>query len=257
MTDITHNQRIVSQFTRWAKPFAELPIHAEADAMARTLAACALEPDLSVLDVACGPGILACAMAGQVGHVTGIDITPAMIAQAQARQTAYGLANVAWRIGDATALPFPDDCFDRVTTRYSFHHMPDPAEVLAEMVRVCRPGGRIIVIDATPSSETQRAYDEMERLRDPSHTSALTLDELRRIGRAAGLEEVTVDGYRLEAQLDTLADSGDMPALAALFEADIAGGRDRLGVGAWHGSTGIRFYFPVSIVAWDCVKGIG
>lgn len=255
MTDITHNQRIVSQFTRWAKPFAELPIHAEADAMARTLAACALKPDISVLDVACGPGILACAMAGQVGHVTGIDITPAMIAQAQVRQTAYGLANMAWRIGDAAALPFPDAGFDRVTTRYSFHHMPDPAGVLAEMARVCRPGGRIIVIDATPSPETQHAYDEMERLRDPSHTSALTLDELRRIGRAAGLEEMTVDGYRLEAQLDTLADSPDMPALATLFETDIAGGRDRLGVGAWHGATGLRFYFPVSIVAWDCVKG--
>ncbi len=257
MTDTPHNQRIVSQFTRWAKPFAALPIHAEADAMARTLAACALAPDCSVLDVACGPGILACAMAGQVRHVTGIDLTPAMIAQARVRQSAQGLANVAWHVGDATALPFPDAGFDRVTTRYSFHHMPDPAAVLAEMKRVCRPDGRIVVIDATPSAETQQAYDAMERLRDPSHTSALTLETLRRIGREAGLEEMAVDGYRLEAQLDTLADSQDMPALMALFEADIASGQDRLGVGAWRGPTGVRFHFPVSIMAWRCVKDVG
>jgi SAM-dependent methyltransferase len=158
---------------------------------------------------------------------------------------------MGWHVGDATALPFESGSFDRVTTRYSFHHMPDPAAVLAQMVRVCRPEGRIVVIDATPSPETQAAYDAMELLRDPSHTSALTLDQLREIGRDAGLREVVVDGYRLEAELSTLADRSDMPALVAMFDADIASGRDRIGVGARRTPTGIQFYFPVSIVAWE------
>jgi SAM-dependent methyltransferase len=251
MTMSAHDQRIVSQFTRWAKPFAELPIHAEASALARTIAACAPAPDLDMLDVACGPGILACALADHARHVTGIDITPAMIDQARMRQAGAGLDNVAWHVGDAVALPFEDGRFDRVTTRYSFHHMPDPAAALAEMKRVCRAGGRIVVIDATPSPDTQRAYDAMELLRDPSHASALTLDQLRRIGRGAGLREMLIDGYRLEARLDTLADSEDMPALIAMFDADIASGADRIGVGARHASDGIRFHFPVSIVAWE------
>ncbi|NIJ34778.1 class I SAM-dependent methyltransferase [Sphingomonas oligoaromativorans] len=251
MTLSAHDERIVAQFTRWAKPFAELPIHAEAGALARTLAACALKPDLDVLDVACGPGILACALAGHVRSVTGIDITPAMIDQARLRQAEARLAHLAWHVGDATALPFGDGAFDRVTTRYSFHHMPDPAATLAEMKRVCRADGRIVVIDATPSAETQQAYDIMERLRDPSHTSALTLDQLRQIGREAGLREMVIDGYRLEARLDTLADVEDMPRLAAMFDADIASGADRIGVGAWHAPDGIRFHFPVSIVAWE------
>jgi ubiquinone/menaquinone biosynthesis C-methylase UbiE len=251
MTDTGHTQRIVAQFTRWAKPFADLPIHAEADAMARTLDACALAPDAEVLDVACGPGILACALAGRARHVTGIDITPAMIEQARARQAATGHANLSWHVGDATALPFADNQFDRVTTRYSFHHMPDPAAALAEMARVCRPGGRIVVIDATPSPETQQAYDAMERLRDPSHTSALTLDQLLQLGLDTGLKQVAIDEYRLEAALDTLSDSDDMPALTAMFDADIAAGQDRIGVGAWRGPAGIRFHFPVSIVAWE------
>ncbi|PWB95339.1 class I SAM-dependent methyltransferase [Methylosinus sporium] len=255
MTVATHNQRIVDQFTRWAKPFSELPIHAEADAMARTLRACALTPDTDALDVACGPGILACAQAPHARAVTGIDITPAMIEQARARQAAAGLENMAWHVGDATALPFESASFDRVTTRYSFHHMRDPAATLAEMVRVCRSGGRIVVIDATPSPETQAAYDAMERLRDPSHTSALTLEQLREIGREAGLREVVVDGYRLEAELSTLADPSDMPALAAMFDADIASGQDRIGVGARRTHAGILFHFPVSIVAWERLDG--
>jgi SAM-dependent methyltransferase len=233
-----HNQRIVAQFTRWAKPFAELPIHAQAGAMARCLAACALEPTLNVLDVACGPGILACAMAPHARHVTGIDITPAMIAQAQVRHTAAGRRNLAWHIGDAGALPFAAQNFDRVTTRYSLHHMQDPAAVLREMKRVCRPGGRIIVIDATPSPDTRDGYDTMERLRDPSHTSALPLDELRRMGKDAGLTEAT------------LCDERDITALTAIFDADIATGQDRIGVGAWRTPEGIRFHFPVSIVSW-------
>ena len=246
-----HDQRIVDQFTRWAKPFAALPIHAETGPMARTIAACAPTRGADIIDVACGPGILACALAKHARHVTGIDITPAMIGEAQARQAAEGLENVAWHIGDATALPFQDGRFDRVTTRYSFHHMPDPAAALAEMKRVCRPGGRIVVIDATPEPAKQAAYDRMERLRDPTHTSALTLARLRQIGRDAGLSEILIDGYRLEAGLDTLADAGDMPALTRMFDADIDSGEDRIGVGAFRGPDCIRFHFPVSIVAWE------
>ncbi|KQX18104.1 MULTISPECIES: class I SAM-dependent methyltransferase [unclassified Sphingomonas] len=248
--DIRHNDRIISQFTRWAQPFADLPIHAEEDGMGRTLAAAAIGPADHVLDVACGPGIVACAAAAHAAHVTGIDLTPAMIEQARARQAAAGLANLDWRTGDATALPFADDSFDRVVTRYSFHHLREPGRALAEMRRVCRPGGRVVVIDATPAPECQAAYDRMETLRDPSHSSALTVEQLRGLGRAAALTELSVDSYRLEALLSTLADADDMAALDAMFDADIAEGKDRIGVQARRTADGIRFHFPISIVAW-------
>jgi ubiquinone/menaquinone biosynthesis C-methylase UbiE len=246
-----HNDRIVEQFTRWARPFSELPVHAEAEGMARTLAAAGIGPDMKVLDVACGPGIVACAAAQRAAHVTGIDLTPAMIAQARERQESLRLGNLDWRVGDAMQLPFAEGAFDVVLTRYSFHHMPDPLPVLREMKRVCRRGGRVVVIDATPAPETQAAYDRMETLRDPSHASALTLDQLRAIGREAGLAEELVDGYRLTAQLSTLADGKDMQALLQMFEADIASGEDRIGVGACRDGKDIRFCFPISIVAWS------
>lgn len=251
MASTAHDTKIVDQFTRWAQPFADLSVHSDADGMARTLAAAAITPDMAVLDVACGPGIVACAAAPLARHITGIDLTPAMIDQARERQRTAGLDNITWQVGDATRLPFEDDRFDVVLTRYSFHHIPDPGAALREMTRVCRRGGRVVVIDATPTAETQAAYDRMETLRDPSHASALTLDQLRALGRDAGLIERAIDFYRLEALLDTLADAEDMAALTALFDADIASGEDRIGVAAWRAIDGVRFVFPVSTVAWD------
>jgi ubiquinone/menaquinone biosynthesis C-methylase UbiE len=246
----THDEKIVAQFTRWAAPFAELALHAEADGMRRTLTAAALQPHHHVLDVACGPGIVACAAAKQAGHVTGIDLTPAMIELARARQAREALVNCDWRVGDATALPFADAGFDRAITRYSFHHMPEPIRALKEMARVTRPGGRVVVIDATPTAETQAAYDAMETLRDPSHTSALTQDQLRALGREARLTETAFDFYHLDARLQTLADEADMAALTALFDADIASGEDRIGVEARRDAEGFVFRFPISIIAW-------
>jgi SAM-dependent methyltransferase len=245
-----HDNRIIDQFTRWARPFAELPVHSDADGMARLLAAAAIEPHMQVLDTACGPGIVACAAAPHAARVTGIDLTPAMIEQARLRQTAMGLSNLDWRVGDATRLPFEAMSFDVVVTRYSFHHLLDPGAALSEMKRVCRPGGRLVVADATPSPQTQAAYDRMETLRDPSHASALTLEQLRALGRDAGLSELSIDGYRLEAVLQTLADAEDMAALSQMLDADIASGEDRIGVGAVRAGDGIRIYFPISIVAW-------
>src|SRR5580704_11887678 len=92
-----------------------------------------------VLDVACGPGLMACAFAKVARHVTGIDLTPAMIDQAKVLQQSQGVTNVTWQLGDVLPLPFADSAYSLVFTRYSFHHFLDPRAVLAEMARVCLP----------------------------------------------------------------------------------------------------------------------
>jgi ubiquinone/menaquinone biosynthesis C-methylase UbiE len=102
-------------------------------------AAAEVRAEDTVLDVACGPGLMACAFAAVAGHVTGIDLTPAMIKRAKILQESKALPNLSWRIGDVLPLPFADAAFSLVFTRYSFHHLPDPKAVLAEMVRVCAP----------------------------------------------------------------------------------------------------------------------
>jgi len=245
----SHDTRIIDQFTRWAKSFAALPIHAEAESMAQTIAACDVTQGTRVLDVACGPGIVSCSLAAKGAEVTGLDLTPAMIDQARELAARRELS-AAFDCGNALHLPFEDGQFDRVVTRYSFHHMQKPLDCLTEMMRVCCPDGRIIVIDATPEPECQRGYDQAEKLRDPSHTSALTKAQLLSLGAQAGLTPLLTHAYRLESRLDDQVAPKDWAALHALFADDIANGTNRLGMGAFHAEDGIRFFFPISIIAW-------
>jgi ubiquinone/menaquinone biosynthesis C-methylase UbiE len=128
-----------------------------------------------VQDVACGAGLVTTAFAAKAKQVTGIDLTPAMIERARQIQREKGLTNLSWQIGTVLALPYPDASFSLVVTRYSFHHFLKPLAVFAEMVRVCIPGGRILMADVIMLPEKRDFLDHEEKLRDPSHTRTLTV----------------------------------------------------------------------------------
>jgi ubiquinone/menaquinone biosynthesis C-methylase UbiE len=102
-----------------------------------------------VLDVATGTGRVPLLLASQPwfgGEVYGVDIAPAMLAQAHVKVAAAGLdARVALREGDASALPWPDSTFDLVTSLEALEFFPRPRRALAEMARVLRPGGALLV----------------------------------------------------------------------------------------------------------------
>jgi ubiquinone/menaquinone biosynthesis C-methylase UbiE len=244
---------ILDQFTRQAVPFSEMPAHSNEEANRLLIDMAQVGPEDTVLDVACGPGLVACTLAEVAWHVTGLDLTPAMIEQAQGRQRAKGLTNLTWIIGDAVPLPFPEAVFSVVATRYSFHHFLDPKAVLAEMVRVCEPAGRVAVIDVfTSSPEQAEAYNRVEKLRDPSHVRALSLGELTGLCHDAGLQGVKTGFYKLDVQLEELLarsfpNPGDADRIRQTFADDI--GVDRLGVGAHRRDGAIHFAFPIVVVA--------
>ena len=135
-------------------------------------------------------------------EATGIDITPAMLQRARALHEELGLTNVAWTLGDVRPLPFADGAFTLVTARYAFHHFPDPAAVLAEMTRVCAPGGTVMVVDtqASPDPVKAAAFNRMERLRDLAHARAAP-GRTPALLRRAGLREPRETSYRLEMDL--------------------------------------------------------
>ncbi len=137
-----HQAAIIEQFTRQAVPFSIQQAHSKESFLNLLLEMSGVGPEDNVLDVACGPGLVACAFATRAKHVTGIDLTPAMIERAKQIQQERQLTNLTWQIGNVLPLPFPDASFSLVITRYTFHHFIDPKAVFAEMVRVCRPGGR-------------------------------------------------------------------------------------------------------------------
>lgn len=180
---------VVAEFTHQAQAFAVAPVMHAAVALADFLALLPAAGGQRWCDVACGPGILARALAPRVAEVVGVDLTPAMVDTARAEARREAVANVRFLQGDATALPFADGAFDGAMTRFSLHHIPAPGRVVAEMARVVRPGGTVAVVDHLTSANGAAAawHQEIERLRDPSHWANLAPDALRGIGDAAGL----------------------------------------------------------------------
>src|SRR5205823_520870 len=110
--------------------------------------------DMIVLDVACGAAHASEPLAAEVRQVVGIDITPALLMLGAQRLRAAGIRNVLLQEANAEALPFLDESFDVVFCRSSLHHFADPERAVTEMVRVCRTGGRIVLVDLiAPAAE--------------------------------------------------------------------------------------------------------
>ena len=197
---------ILDQFSRQAVPFSTSPGIKDEQALRLIVEFSGAGPEDTVLDVACGGGIVVCAFARVVRHATGIDLTPAMIERARSLQAEQGLSNVSWKQGDVLPLPWPDGAFSIVTSRFAFHHFLDPRAVLGEMRRVCAPGGKVVVIDTEASPDVAKAaeFNRMEKLRDPSHVRAMPLAELRGLFPQAGLPAPRGTNYRLEGELEAL-----------------------------------------------------
>jgi SAM-dependent methyltransferase len=254
MTDLSHRDLIRDQFTRQAGVFnAAAPI-ANEDALKLIVEAGRPGPEDLVLDVACGGGLVARAFAPHVRHATGIDVTPAMLDQARRAAAETGLANTSWDQGDVTTLPYADGRFTIVATRFSFHHFLDPLAVLREMVRVCTPGGRIVVVDSCPSEDKAKAaaFNHLELLRDPSHTRALPLSEMKSLFAASGLGEPEVRFTELRDQVRNLLarsypNPGDETKIVAMFRASASD--DSLGIPVRLDGEAIHYAYPVAIVA--------
>lgn len=243
-----HAATIVDQFSRQAIPFATVPGHLDAIALLQEMAE--VRPADTVLDVACGPGLVACAFARSCSQVTGIDITPAMIDQARQRQDEQRLNNLTWQVGDVLSLPFADGSFSLVITRYSFHHFLDPAAVLSEMIRVCRPGGRVLVADVMIPPAKVAAYDRLEILRDPSHCHALTTAEFDSMLLNSGLGDCRKSDYGVDIELNaqlraSFPAPGDEERICTMVTADI--GVDNLGINARIVNNAIVYTVPIGV----------
>jgi ubiquinone/menaquinone biosynthesis C-methylase UbiE len=249
--DTEHRERILDQFTRQAEPFAQAQTIQNPEAFAGIVKAAQAGPDDTVLDVACGPGLLACAFARIVRHAVGVDITPAMLDQARKNQQQHGINNVSWQLGDVLSLPYPDQHFSIVASRFVFHHLLDPLAALKEMKRVCKPGGRVVVADMSPRPEKADALNAMERLRDPSHVRAMPEEELKSLFLSAGLPDPVIHHYRVEGELEDLLrrsfpNEGDADRIRQIFADSI--GNDALGMATRRENGKIYYSYPLAIL---------
>ena len=157
-----------------------------------------------VLDVGCGAGAIALAVAGTAREVVGVDVVPELLAEARARAA----SNVSFVAADATALPFARGEFDVVCCARVFHHVPRPELVLAEMTRVLRAGGTMLVVDQLAPDDPLAAIElnRFEHARDPSTSRVLADVDLRGLFDANGLVLHAVEYVREERELELYLD---------------------------------------------------
>ena len=191
-SELTHQDNILERFTATAEVFAESVRTMRVEESDRLLelatAGLGLDSQSLAIDVACGPGTFTRPFASRVGRAVGVDLTPAMIEKARAEAARAGVKNIEFVCGDIYALPFEDAVASIVACGYAFHHIEEPARALAEMARVLRPGGRAAIVDITAVEGPGGAiHNNIERVRDPSHTSAQTVSQFRNLIQNAGL----------------------------------------------------------------------
>ena len=192
------------RFARTAEQLARLQ-----DARSETLAArvrtlLTPAPAARALDSGTGAGALALALAPLVREVVGVDVEPALLAEARRRAP----SNARFVEADATALPFADASFELAGTLRTLHHVARPDLVVAELARVTAPGGTVLVADQLAPADPDEAerLNRFERARDPSTARVLSDAEIRGLFAANGLDVRTAVVDRDEREVEPYLD---------------------------------------------------
>ncbi|HKX19275.1 MAG TPA: methyltransferase domain-containing protein [bacterium] len=210
--DADTKKAVQSQFGRQAEWYTVSRRHEQSSGLEILKRLAAPTAGDRVLDVATGTGFTAFAMAERARSVVALDFTAGMVRQARGLRDERGLTNVTFCLGDADALPFRAGAFDLVVCRYASHHFPNVAHAIGEMVRVVRPGGRVVVEDTTAPEHP--ALDELmnrwEVIRDRSHVRNVPPSELRALFAAAALDVSAVERTAIPQHFNEWARRGGM-----------------------------------------------
>lgn len=211
---IDHKAIVREEFTRQADAYARAAVITDEDRLARLIGAIASGRYDRAIEIATGPGYVAMALATKCREVVGVDLTEAPLRIAERTRSSRGLTNIRFRTADAEELPFADGEFDVAVCRFAFHHFEHPEQVLAEMCRVCGPGATIAIEDLYASEFQPRAsyYNHFERLRDHSHTQALSPRELIAMLAGAGVELQRLYSDELVVEMETWLESAQTSA---------------------------------------------
>ncbi len=190
----TVKQSVESQFGQVAANYAESIVHRQGDEFAEMLRICELTGNEHVLDAGCGAGHTALTFAPHVAQVTAIDLTPPMLEAGRLLAHEKSIDNVEFELGDVEQLAYDDDTFDRIVTRYSAHHWPEPEKALAEFKRVLKSNadakGMLLIVDVLSYRDyiADSHLQTIEILRDASHVRDHTPEQWLEMLNAAGFD---------------------------------------------------------------------
>ncbi len=224
MTDVKDAVR--QQFGAVAENYRNSTVHAQGEDLAQMVATARLTGTERVLDAGSGAGHASVTVAPFAANVVALDITEAMLGQTGQLAVELGLANVTTLLADVEDIPCEDGQFDRVISRYSAHHWPNPAAALAEIHRVLKPEGAFILSDivAPEAPALDTFLQTIELLRDPSHVRDHSISQWLALLAEAGFQaEVTFTWSLTLDFADWVARIGTPAQNTAMIEALFAG----------------------------------
>jgi ubiquinone/menaquinone biosynthesis C-methylase UbiE len=196
---ISHANKVGEQFGTVAEAYLASTVHSQAADLEAITSRLHDQPGARLLDLGCGAGHVSFAAARHVGTVVAYDLSTEMLSIVANEAGRRELSNVATQQGRVENLPFGDDSFDWVCTRYSAHHWTDIRRALREARRVLKPGGSLIVIDtcAPVSPILDTHLQTIELLRDGSHVRNYTPTEWHSMLEEAGFVMGTHANWKL------------------------------------------------------------
>lgn len=204
MSEKSLQESVQAQFGNVAENYTTSAVHAGGEDLQQLIKQAELTGAERVLDAGTGAGHAAFAAAPHANEVVAYDFTAQMLEQVRHNADERGLTNIKTELGDVAQLPFEDQSFDRVISRYSAHHWPRPAAALAEFKRVLKPGGLFVLADVVaPDDPTTDSFVQtLELLRDPSHVRDFSVAQWLAYFNGAGFSPELVFEWRVRLTFD-------------------------------------------------------
>lgn len=182
-------------FGKYAEEYAKSESHAKGSDLDVLIRLLSPQRDQKALDLATGTGFTAVALAKHVSWVSGLDKTEQMLEQARKYAKEENVNNVTFVTGDVEEMPFDPESFDIVTSRRAPHHFVDKNKFLVEAVRVMKNGGLLGISDMViPEGDSDDGFNALERIRDPSHVRAESIEGWKLLFSEVGLQLIEVIG---------------------------------------------------------------
>jgi len=199
MTSKTQEALVAGQFGRRAAAYVSSAVHARGEDLLQLAGFVKGAVGARLLDLGCGGGHVSFHVAPEVGEVVAYDLSAEMLAAVAGEARRRGLANIRTEQGAVEQLPFSDESFDFVVTRFSAHHWRDFPAALREAFRVLKPGGRAAFVDTiTPGEPLLDTFlQSIELLRDASHVRNYARAEWTQAASGAGFEIGEITQRRL------------------------------------------------------------
>lgn len=197
-----HHDNVDQQFGEQASAYLSSAVHASGRDLVRLGERLFAEPEAAVLDLGCGGGHASYVAAQHVKSVVAYDLSARMLEVVAEAARARGYPHLTTQQGYAEQLPFADQQFDIVISRYSAHHWHDVGRALREVKRVLKPGGKVIFMDVNaPGNPVLDIWlQTVEALRDTSHVRDYAPGEWLTMFTEAGLAISAIQHDRLDLE---------------------------------------------------------